>query len=161
MAEGEFAEAQIYLEKAANIIGQWVGDHDIYAMLADTAARQRDFNGLEKYAPLADQTSQQYNHRLYRGISKRAIGVLATLKNDLERAEQHLTEASEIFLELGTNWQRARTEESLGFLKARQGEIYQAKTCYNHAIQIFEDLQAIPDMRRVEGLISNLVEPSN
>jgi len=55
MAEGEFVLVQEYLEIALNKTAAWVGEHDLYAMLADTAVRRRDEAGLQKYAPLAEE----------------------------------------------------------------------------------------------------------
>jgi hypothetical protein len=46
MAEGEFALVRQHLEGMLNQTAEWVGDHDLYAMLADAAAQQRDLAAL-------------------------------------------------------------------------------------------------------------------
>jgi hypothetical protein len=74
MAEGEFTQLKQHLEKALNQRAEWVGDHDLYAMLADTAVQQRDEAALYRYAPLAEEAASRYGHTLYQAIAHRAWG---------------------------------------------------------------------------------------
>ena len=55
MAEGEFALTTQALELALTSQGEWIGDHDLYAVLADAAALQRDEIALRRYAPLLEE----------------------------------------------------------------------------------------------------------
>jgi len=68
MAEGEFALVRQILETALQTPSEWIGDHDLYAMLADTAAQQRDEEALRHYAPLAEATAIRYGHMLIRRL---------------------------------------------------------------------------------------------
>jgi len=72
MAEGEFALVRQHLEIALSKSATWVGEHDLYAMLADAAAQQRDEAALRQYTPLAEETASRYDHKLYQAVAHRA-----------------------------------------------------------------------------------------
>ena len=156
MAEGEFALARQNLEKAAGMIGEWVGDHDLYAMLADTAARQYDAAALEKYAPMAETAAQRYKHLLYQGIARRALGVLDTLTGDLDLANERLNQALEVFHSLGTHWQIGRTLQNLGELELKRANIRLSEDFFERAESEFASMHAVPDLNRVKQALNGL-----
>ena len=77
-AQGEFALVKQNLENAIGTAGQPVNfgtmahDHEIYMVLADTAAELRDIDALRKYAPQIEKLASRDNHRLYLAIAYRA-----------------------------------------------------------------------------------------
>src|ERR1051325_5930371 len=103
MAEGEFALVQKHLEQALQSttpgfpevfnIASWAGNHDLYVMLADTAARHGDEALLRQYAPLAEELAVRYGHRLYQAIAHRAWGVAHRLAGENDDAEARLHQA--------------------------------------------------------------------
>src|SRR5574337_430979 len=111
--EGEFALVIEHLETALSkqpFLNKVPGaDHDLAAMMADTAARQRDPDALRKYAPLAEEAAVRYSHRLYLGIAHRAWGVLHRLSGDYDPAEARFRQALDEFDALGARWQIGRT----------------------------------------------------
>ena len=72
MGEDEFVLIRHHLERALHGAASWVGDHDVYAALADVAAMQQDEAALWRYAPLAEELASRHGHKLYHAIAHRA-----------------------------------------------------------------------------------------
>lgn len=134
----------------------WVGDHSMYALLVDSAARQEDTDGLQKYAPLAEETAFRYDHKLYKGMAHRAWGVLNRLTGQYEAAEKRLNLALEIFQELGTRWQTGLVLSELGRLATEKADVNQAHTYFAQALLLFAEMGAQPDMARIQANIARL-----
>lgn len=148
MAEGEFVLVREHLEAALTTSADDIGEHDLYAMLADAAVRQRDQAALQQYAPLAEETADRYGHTLYQAIAQRAWGVLHCLAGDLTEAETRLRRALEIFAGLETHWQIGRSYAELAELARAQNDISGACDYFALALTEFEELDAIPDAAR-------------
>jgi hypothetical protein len=126
MAEGEFAVVQQHLEQALQSttpgfpevfnIASWAGNHDLYVMLTDAAARHGDEALLRRYVPLAEGLAERYGHRLYQAIVHRAWGVAHRLAGEYPAAETRLQQALDLFGQLGTRWQTGRTLAEAGEL---------------------------------------------
>jgi len=156
MAEGEFALVQKYLEIALHKTAAWVGEHDLYAMLAETAAQQRDESALQKYAPLAEEFASRYDHKLYRAIAYRARGVAELLAGEYDEAELSLKHALELFSSLNARYQIGRTLFELGELEAGQSNIPKAHDHFTRALDAFEAMSALPDVARTRARIATL-----
>jgi ATP/maltotriose-dependent transcriptional regulator MalT len=164
MAEGEFALGRQHLEQALQKTttavtssfdnASWAGDHDLYAMLADTAAQQRDEAGLRQYAPLAEESAVRYGHVLYQAIAHRAWGVAHQLAGEYSAAETRLTQALVLFQQLETRWQTGRTFANLGDLERERTNIVRARGYYAQALVLFEELQALPDIGRTRDAVA-------
>jgi tetratricopeptide (TPR) repeat protein len=148
MAEGEFALVQKYLEIAINKTAAWVGEHDIYAMLADVAAQQRDEISLQKYAPLAEEFASRYDHKLYQAIAHRAWGVMYRLAGQYAESKIRLEQALKIFEQMNTRWQIGRTLFELGELSISCADVSTARDHFTRALSAFETLGALPDAAR-------------
>ena len=148
MAEGEFALVQEYLEIAINKTAAWVGEHDIYAMLADVAVQQRDGTSLQKYAPLAEEFASRYDHQLYQAIAHRAWGVMYRLTGQYAESNIRLEQASKIFQKMNTRWQIGRTLFELGELSISRADVSTARDHFTRALSAFETLGALPDAAR-------------
>ena len=148
MAEGEFALVQKYLELALHKTAAWVGEHDLYAMLADAAVQQRDKSALQKYAPLAEEFALRYDHKLYLAIAHRAWGVVHLLAGEYSEAETRLKQALDLFMGLNTRYQIGRTLLELGELAADQSNIPTARDHFTRALMAFEAMGALPDLTR-------------
>ena len=133
MAEGEFALATQAIELAFTSHAEWVGDHDLYALLADAATQQRDEIALRRYAPLLEELALRYGHLLYQAIAHRAWGVAHRLAGEHTASEQRLQQAMEIFGSLGTRWQLGRTHFAWGELAVAQGDGVAARDARLHA----------------------------
>jgi tetratricopeptide (TPR) repeat protein len=155
MAEGEFALVRQHLEAALNQNGEWIGKHDLYTMLADTAAQQHDLEALQQYTPLADETANRYQHPLYQAIVHRAWGVERRLEGDWSAAEERLGKAMAAFEELGARWQMGRTKADIGELYLGQGEVQLGRTRLKEALALFEEIGAVPDARRITSLLAS------
>jgi tetratricopeptide (TPR) repeat protein len=149
MAEGEFALVQKYLEIALHRTAAWVGEHDLYAMLADAAGRQRDRASLQKYAPLAEEFASRYDHKLYQAIAHRAWGVAHRLADRHAEAEARLNQALEIFQHLEARWQTGLTFVELGELALARADKTNAREHFSRALSMFEIMGALPDMARI------------
>jgi tetratricopeptide (TPR) repeat protein len=156
MAEGEFALVRENLERAVGRGGMLLGDHDIYAMLVDAVAQQRDVNALQKYAPLAEEAAARFDHKLYKGVAHRAWGVLHRLTGDYAGAETRLQQALEIFQKLDTRWQQGRTLFELGELAKSQGRRAAAHDYFSLAVAAFDDMGAVPDVNRARTALQSL-----
>ncbi len=160
MAEGEFALVREYLEASIGKLSLgWtnVGDHELYAMLADAATQQRDEPALHHYAPLAEQTARHYGHTLYQAIAHRAWGVARRLAGQYAAAESRLSQALALFQNLGTRWQIGRTYVELGELALAQNNTLTAHDHFAQALTMFEAMQATLDAARVRSLMKQTV----
>lgn len=162
MAEGEFALVRQHLEQAlpkrAIPPGNAApaGDHDLYAMLADVGALQRDEAVLQKYAPLAEEAATRYGHKLYLGIAHRAWGVAHRLAREYAESETRLHKALELFLGLEARWQSGRTLFELGELAVARMDAAGARNYFARALAAFEALRAAPDAERTRKAIEML-----
>lgn len=156
MAEGEFALVRQHLEAALPQAAEWVGDHDLYAMLVDAAARQGDLPALQRFAPLAEESAMRYGHRLYQAIAHRAFGVAHSLAGERIEAEGRLHQALQLFTEIGARWQMGRTYFELGTLAQAQGDGTSAGRHFSHSLAEFEKQGALPDAVRTEAALAEL-----
>jgi len=156
LAEGEFALATQALELALTSQAEWIGDHDLYAMLADAAALQRDEMALRRYAPLLEELALRYGHLLYQAIAHRAWGVAHRLADETVAAEKRLQQALDIFRSLGTRWQLGRTHFEWGELAAAQGDVVAAHDHFTQAQNAFAAMQAAPDLARTHKALASL-----
>ncbi len=159
MAEGEFARVRQYLEKAINkgsIGWRARGDHELYATLADVAARQRDLEALRRYAPLAEQAATRYGHKLYQAIAHRAWGVAHRLAGEYAQSEARLEQALELFQKLDARWQIGRTCSELGELALALGDTAAARHYLTAALGLFQSLGAAPDADRTRAVLEKL-----
>jgi tetratricopeptide (TPR) repeat protein len=156
MAEGEFALVRKHLEGVLDQTAEWVGDHDLYAMLVDAAAQQRDQVALGRYAPLAEETAARYEHTLYQGVADRAFGVARRLAREYGEAEARLEQALELFVGLGTGWQMGRTLFELGELAQARNDAAAAQDYFTRALAEFEKLGAAPDAARTQAALESL-----
>jgi tetratricopeptide (TPR) repeat protein len=161
MAEGEFALMQQHLEAALKLSSEAgaapAGDHDVYAMLVDGAAQQRDPAGLQKYAALAEQTAARIDHKLHLAIAQRAWGVTLTLTGEYPQAEVRFKQALDIFSAYPAPWQIGRTLFEMGELARLQLKTGQARDYYSRALGAFEELQAAPYAVRARAAIEHLL----
>ena len=152
MAEGEFALIHEYGKAGLSRPSKgWAtfGDHDIYSLLVDAAASQRDETALRQYVPLAEESAGRYDHKLYRAIAQRARGVLHRLTGDYVEAKSELDQALELFNDMNTRYQTGRTLFELGELSAAQKNTDTARDHFIRALEAFESLQAVTEMVRV------------
>ena len=150
MAAGEFAQITKYLESAPNQGAEWVGDHDLYAALVDTAVRERNEAKLRRYAPLAEETATRYGHRLYQAIASRAWGVLHLMDKQPKLAQVRLEQALNIFTELETQWQIGRTYFELFGIAKSSGEKEKAKNYLSLSQSAFEKAGAVFEIELVQ-----------
>jgi tetratricopeptide (TPR) repeat protein len=160
MAEGEFALMQQHLEVALEMsssTGAALGtNHDLYAMLVDAAAQQRYQAGLQKYAPLAEESAARTDHKLHLAIAHRAWGVAHTLAGEYPQAEARLQQALEIFAGYPAPWQIGRTLFEMGDLARLQGKTEQAREHFSRALSAFENLHAAPYATRTRAALESL-----
>ena len=145
-----------HLEMALHAQSAWVGDHDIYATLVDTAALQRDEAGIRQYAPQAEELAVRYGHTLYQAIVHRAWGVAHRLAGEHAEAEAQLNQALDLFKGLGTRWQIGRTLFELGELARARGETVGARDHFVKALEMFEAMKAAPDAARTRAVLDGL-----
>ena len=159
MAEGEFALVREHGEAALTSPSQgWisVGDHDLYNLLADAVASQRDEAALQKYAPLAEQFASRYDHKLYQAIAKRAQGVFHLLAGEYIEAESKLNQALDLFSSLNARYQIGRTLFELGELAAAQTNSSKAREYFTRSLEVFESMQAVIDVARAKSTLERL-----
>jgi tetratricopeptide (TPR) repeat protein len=156
LAAGEFARVIPILEQALKTPAEWIGDHDLYAALADVAVRQRDEMALRQYAPLAEALAQRCGHRLYQAVAHRAWGVAHRLAGEYAEAAGRLNQALMLFEALNTRWQLGRTWFEFGELAVAQRELLEARDCFQRALGLFEAMRAAPDAERTRATLKAL-----
>jgi len=154
VAQGEFALVRELLEKVIHAPSQLVADHDVFAVLADVAMQQRDETALRKYAPLLEESAVSLEHNLYLATAHRAWGVLHRLEGQYDQAEARLLEAIALFEGLDTRWQLGRTLLELGELATDRSQPAEAKEHYARALELFEEMGALPDAKRTRAALS-------
>jgi tetratricopeptide (TPR) repeat protein len=159
MAEGEFALIREYGE--AGLIRPskgWAtfGDHDLYSLLADAAAQQRDEAALRKYAPLAEEFASRYDHKLYRAIAHRAWGVAHRLAGQYAESRLRFEQALEVFQQMNTRWQIGRTLFELGELDVARANNAAALEHFSLGLNAFEGIGAVLDARRARERLAAL-----
>lgn len=162
-AEGEFAQITNKLEPALGLSGQPVKrgtmahKHIIYMMLVDSAASTGDVKTILHYAPLLEDLAVRDDHQPYLAICHRAYGIAYMLTGKLEESESSLQMALKIFEDRETPWQSARTLYALGELANLRGQSELSREMYRKAVEKFETLQALPDVKRTKAQL----EPVN
>lgn len=154
-AEGEFAQVAEYLKGGMSTASGLleIGDNDLITMLTDMAAEQDNLEYLNEFAPQAEDLAKQLDHRLYKAIAARAMGVKYRLDKEYKQAENRLTKAMEIFEESETAWQLGRTHYEFGQLYAAQDQPKEAKKHYEQAIARYESLGARPNIERTQAAL--------
>jgi tetratricopeptide (TPR) repeat protein len=160
MAEGEFALTRQHLEAAlqkSEVMGAAAGsDQDLYALLVDAAAQQREQALLQKYGARAEETARLVEHKLHTAVADRAWGVLHTLESEFDQAEERFQRALETFSAYPAPWQVGRTLFDMGELAEAEGKTARAREYYTRALNAFEDLRAAPYAERTRQALSNL-----
>jgi tetratricopeptide (TPR) repeat protein len=156
MAKGEFALVREYLSLALSKTASWVGEHDLYAMLADAAAQQQDASALREFVPRAEEFAARYEHKLYLAIAHRARGVAHRLAGESADAEARLEQALAIFEQLETGWQMGRTLLELGELSLLGGQPAAARERFSRALSAFREIGALPDATRTSDKLAAL-----
>jgi tetratricopeptide (TPR) repeat protein len=163
MAAGEFALSRQHLEAALAMgaiaptgHGAYANEYDLCALLADTAAQQRDAEALRRYAPLAEAMAQRIDHPLYQAIAQRAWGVAHRLAGEYADAEARLNQALELFERLETRWQIGRTRYELGELAQARNDTAAARSHFSRALAAFEAMRAAPDAARTHAVLESL-----
>ena len=157
MAEGEFTLLRQHLKQALLKDSRGItGVHDIYAMLADASAQQRDEAALHEYTPLLEETAVSLDHSLYLAIAHRAWGIIHLLEGEYAQAEARLDQALELFQKLETRWQIGRTLYELANLAKVRAEPALARDYYFRALVTFEDIEALPDIARTQDALEGL-----
>ncbi|HET6445897.1 MAG TPA: hypothetical protein VFI27_15115, partial [candidate division Zixibacteria bacterium] len=123
-------------------------DPDLYATLVEAAVQQRDVAALREYTPLLEEAATPLEHDLYLAIANRAWGVLRRLEGQNREAEVRLEQAADVFRGLDTRWQLGRTHFELGELAANESETTRAIQHYSRALNLFEEMGAVPDAER-------------
>ena len=127
--------------------------HIIYMMLVDAAAAAGDANTILKYAPLLEELAVRDDHQPYLAVCHRAYGIAHMLAGELEESEICLQLALKIFEDREAHWQSARTMVALGELSNLRGQKKHSLEMFQKAVQKFEALQAIPDLKRTKALL--------
>lgn len=157
MAQGEFALVRQHLDQALHKESRGMtGVHDLYAMLADAAAQQRDDVALQKYTPLLEETAAHLDHTLYLAVANRAWGVLHRHKGEYAAAEARLNQALELFQGLETRWQIGRTLFELAEVAVDRTDPAEARDYFNRALTMFEEIGAMPDVARTQAALKGV-----
>ena len=147
---GEFVQITKYLEAALNQEAEWVGAHDLYALLVDIAVREGSEANIRRYVSLAEETATRQGHRLYQAIASRAWGVLHLIDKESELAQAKLEQALDIFSDLETDWQSGRTYFELFNLAKVNGDQERAKDYLSLSQSAFEKVGAVIEVESVK-----------
>jgi tetratricopeptide (TPR) repeat protein len=161
-AGGEFALAKKQIEEASLASSQPVKwgtgphEHDLYALLTDIAAQQRDLEAIRQYAPLAEHFAARDQHQLYLAIIHRAQAVAHRLAGEYADAASRFNQALEIFNAQGMRWQIGRTLVEFGELEQSRQDFARARDYFSRALTEFDAMHAVPDATRTSTYLQNL-----
>ena len=152
------------MEGAINKSGQPVNfgtmphDHELYMTLAECAREQRDPQGLTKYGTSLMELANRDGHQLYTAIASRALGVAERLAGRLTESEALLKQALNLFQALGARWQCGQTLAELAELELARPRKSKSKAheYYASALQLFEELEAMPHADRARRLLATV-----
>jgi hypothetical protein len=153
------------LEAALDLPGQPVKrgtmahDHDVTMLLAEAAGQLGDAAALATYAPRLEELAARDDHRLYRPIAHRALGVAARLRGDYGEAEAQFGRALAAFQQIGARWQAGRTLVELGELARARSNGTAAQEAFAQALAAFEEVQAAPDADRARRRLAGSTLP--
>ena len=136
--------------------GTGAHEHDLYALLLDVAAQQRDAATIQKHAAAAEQSARQYDHSLYLAIIHRAIAVAHRLSGEYAESETRLEQALALFKALNAHWQLGRTCVEYGELQAAQENMKAARDFFERALAEFEKMRATPQSAKVRARLLEL-----
>jgi hypothetical protein len=136
--------------------GTMAHEHDVYTLLADSAARRRDEAALRQYTPRAQELAARDDHKFYLAMAQRACGVGSRLAGAHVEAETSLQQAFAAFEQIGARWQMARTLAELAELAQAQANIPAARAYFTQALAAFEALRAGPDVHRAQQALTAL-----
>jgi tetratricopeptide (TPR) repeat protein len=156
MAQGEFALVRELLEKGIHAPKDVAADPDLYAMLTDAAVQQRDEPAIREYTTTLEELATPLEHNLYLATVHRAWGVLHRLEGQYEGAKTRLEQAAALFHGLDTRWQLGRTHLELGQLAEDRSQAAEAKQHYTQAMELFEEMGAVPDAGRARTLLATV-----
>jgi glycine/D-amino acid oxidase-like deaminating enzyme len=131
-------------------------DHDLYVLLADSAAHAEEMAELRQYAAAAEELAQADDHALYRALADRAWGVAHRLAGEGRLAQTRLTHALAGFEALGARWQVGRTRVQLAEVALAEGQPDPARDHLGQALEAFEALGAAPDAARARARLDSL-----
>lgn len=134
--------------------GTMAHDHDVYMLLADSAAQLRNTEVIRQYTPRLEELALRDNHKPYLAIANRAWGVAHRIANELNDAETRLEKALALFEELGTRWQIGITLVELAELALARLDLTRARDYYLKAITEFELLESGPDLGRAQKALN-------
>lgn len=133
--------------------GTMAHDHDVYILLADIAAQQRDADAVLKFAPRAEALATRDGHTLYLAIAHRTRGVAHRLAGQSAEAAARLDRALELFTELGMRWQIGRTLGELAELHRAGPDPDHGWELLVRAVAEFEAIGAAPDAKRARAVL--------
>jgi tetratricopeptide (TPR) repeat protein len=157
---GEFALMREHLEAAfarSNAPLKWGSmptEPELYVLLADAAAEQRDESALREFAPVLQELATRSGHKLYEAVAHRAWGVAHTIAGEYEQAQARLEQALTLLRGIDARWQIGRTLYELGDLASRQGDLPAARTYFSQALVHYEELGAAPYVERTRSQLA-------
>jgi len=131
-------------------------EHDLYALLADSAASTGETAELRHYATTAEALAEANDHALYRAIAHRAWGVAHRLAGEQRLAASRLIRALDGFEALGARWQIGRTHSELAEVALAEARPDAARDHLARALESFEALGATPDAARARARLTSL-----
>ena len=133
-------------------------DHELYMTLAECAREQRDPQGLTKYGTSLMELANRDGHQLYTAIASRALGVAERLAGRLTESNALLKQALNLFQALGARWQCGQTLTELAELELARPRKSKSKAheYYASALQLFEELEAMPHADRARRLLATV-----
>ena len=130
--------------------------HDVYMLLADSAAQLRDAAALQEYTPQLEELAERDGHRLYLAIAHRAWGVAHRLAGKHAEAEARLNQAMELFGAMETGWQIGRTLFEMGELDLARMDQSGARDHFSRGLAVFEAMKAVPEVERTRAALEAL-----
>ncbi|MEA2575323.1 MAG: hypothetical protein QOH93_2621 [Chloroflexia bacterium] len=161
---GEFAPMREHLEAAfarSNAPLKWGSmptELELYVLLADSAAEERDESAIREFAPILEELATRNGHALYEAVAHRAWGVAHTIAGEYTQAQVRLEQSLTLLRGMDARWQIGRALCELGELAAQRGDRPSARTYFSEALAQYEELRAVPYVERTQFRLAFLSE---
>lgn len=148
-----WARAKQHLELCLELVqAHAIQDYlpDVWTGLAQVALGESQVKKALNLAQQAGQLAAEQGLRLYQALALRTEGRASAAMAEFESASKCLLQSLAILDDLGDAYEAARTKVQLAMVMEATGDITKAIDACTEAIQVFEKLGAVADLKRAQ-----------
>lgn len=148
--QGDLEAALAGIRRAVDESGSWRGRAHLQAAQVEVALAAGLLEEARAAADAMTATAEEHDTVLLRAMAAHAVGLVLLAEDDARAALESLRRAVGCWRELGAPYHLARSRELVGRACAALGDHDTARFETDAAIQVFRELEALPDLARAE-----------